>query len=56
MGETIRDMEKPFELQNNKTNFLLDFVGTSDGKTIKQMEKVNSTRILDKTDGIKKIR
>ena len=54
MGETSVDMNKENELRDDATIFLTDKRGFSREENIKQMERVNVTEILDKTDGVKK--
>ena len=54
MGETSVDMNKENELRDDATIFLTDKIGFSHEENIKQMERVNLTEILDKTDGVMK--
>ena len=56
MGETIEDMDKGIEPKDNTINFLTEKIGISHEETIKQMEKVNLPKMVDKTDRVIKRR
>ena len=52
MGETIEGMQKEIELDENTIIFLTDKIGTSHQETIKHIEKIILTEILDKTGSV----
>ena len=52
MGQTIEDMDKEIELKDKTKNFSISKIKISPEENMKQKEKVNLTKNLDRTDGV----